>query len=39
MLFSLNFHIFAFFRKFKIGQKLVENPELTPLVFGEIFPP
>ena len=38
ILFGLNFHIFALFRKFEIDRKIVKNQRLTPLLFGEIFP-
>ena len=37
ILFGLNFHIYAVFRKFEIGGKIVKNRGLTPLVFREIF--
>ena len=34
-----NFHIFTWSRKLEIGQKVVKNQRLTPLLFGQIFPP
>ena len=37
ILFGLNFHIFALFRNFQIGRKIVKNHGLTPLLIGEIF--
>ena len=39
ILFGLNFHIFALFRKFQNGRKIVKNRGLTHLLFGEIFRP
>ena len=39
MLFGPNFYIFALCRKFEIGGIIVKKYWLTPLLFGEIFPP
>ena len=36
LLFGLNIHIAAFFRRFKIGRKLVKNRRLARLLLGQI---
>ena len=37
--YAINFHILTLFRKLEIGRKIVQNQRLTPLLFGQIFPP
>ena len=37
--YAINCHISSLFRKLKIGQKIVKNQRLTPLLFGQIFRP
>ena len=39
MLFGRIFHILVLFPKFEISRKIVKNPGLTPLLFGEIIRP